>query len=181
MTLRGGLVSLVCASIAITSCAGQGANPTATSGSLSRITTTAARSSPSASAETTRPGANKASPGDRETVTDLVGFSSPSGNVGCYLDSTTARCDIGERDWAPPPRPSDCEFDYGQGITLSVGESPAFVCAGDTALGGGAPLAYGQSVTAGTLRCESAETGITCIDSATTHGFSIARERYRMF
>ncbi|BDX32866.1 hypothetical protein TUM20985_34130 [Mycobacterium antarcticum] len=77
--------------------------------------------------------------------------------------------------------PADCEFDYGQGIALAAGEMPAFVFAGDTALVGGAPLPYGQSVTAGSLRCDSAESGITCIDSAANHGFSIARERYGMF
>jgi hypothetical protein len=111
-------------------------------------------------------------------LTGLMGFTSPSGNVGCYLDPSAARCDISERDWSSPPRPADCEFDYGQGINLAA---PNFVCAGDTALGGGNPLGYGQSVSAGPLRCDSAETGITCIDSMTKHGFSIARERYQLF
>lgn len=182
MTLRVGFVSLLCASMAITtSCTGQSATSTSTTASWSRTTTTPVGSSPSTSRETARPGTNKAPPGDRESITDLVGFTSPTGNVGCYLDSTTARCDIGERDWAPPPRPADCEFDYGQGITLSAGESPAFVCAGDTTFGSGAPLAYGQSIAAGVLRCESTEAGITCIDLVTSHGFSIAREGYRLF
>jgi hypothetical protein len=53
-----------------------------------------------------------------------MGFTSPSGNVGCYLDPSAARCDISERDWSPPPRPADCAFDYGQGINLSAGEAP---------------------------------------------------------
>jgi hypothetical protein len=57
-------------------------------------------------------------------LTDLVGFTSPSGNVGCYLDPSAARCDISERDWSPPPRPADCEYDYGQGINLAAGEAP---------------------------------------------------------
>jgi hypothetical protein len=78
-------------------------------------------------------------------------------------------------------RPADCEFDYGQGISLSAGEQPAFVCAGDTALGGGNPLDYGHSVTAGVMLCDSAESGITCRDTKTGHGFAIAREAYRVF
>ena len=80
-----------------------------------------------------------------------------------------------------PPRPADCEFDYGQGISLSPGENATFVCAGDTALGGGQPLAYGKSISAGVLVCDSAESGITCRDTRTGHGFAIAREAYRVF
>jgi hypothetical protein len=91
------------------------------------------------------------------------------------------RCDISERDWSPPPWPADCEFDYGQGISLSGGETAAFVCAGDTALGGGKPLTYGQSVSVGLMRCDSAESGITCRDTKTWHGFTIAREAYQVY
>lgn len=65
---------------------------------------------------------------------DLVTFISPTGNVGCILDADYARCDIIDRDWNPPPRPVDCELDYGQGIGIAPGERPAFVCAGDTTL-----------------------------------------------
>jgi hypothetical protein len=55
------------------------------------------------------------------------------------------------------------------------------VCAGDTTLRGGEPLAYGRSVQAGMLQCDSAESGITCRDTKTGHGFAIAREAYRVF
>ena len=119
-------------------------------------------------------------PADRE-VHELTGFVSPSGNVSCMIDADWARCDIIDRDWSPPPRPADCEFDYGQGISLAPGEQPQFVCAGDTAFGADAVLPYGQSITAGALRCESAEPWITCRDIQTGHGFSISREAYRLF
>jgi hypothetical protein len=181
MTLRAGLLTLALASTLLSSCAGQTAAPASTSGSLTRVTTTEGRSSRSSSSEAIETG-NKASPTtEPEALTGLMGFTSPSGNVGCYLDPSAARCDISERDWPSPPRPADCEFDYGQGINLAAGAAPNFVCAGDTALGGGNPLGYGQSVSAGPLRCDSAETGITCIDSMTKHGFAIARERYQLF
>ena len=64
---------------------------------------------------------------------------------------------------------------------MEPGGQAAFVCAGDTALVGGQPLAYGKSVSAGALVCDSAESAITCRDTATRHGFSIAREPYRLF
>ncbi|MCX2933723.1 hypothetical protein ORI20_25965 [Mycobacterium sp. CVI_P3] len=116
-----------------------------------------------------------------QVVGELTGFTSPSGNIGCMIDTLQVRCDIRERDWAPPPRPADCEFDYGQGITLGPGRSPGFVCAGDTALAGGPPLRYGESISAGVLRCTSTASAMTCTDTATGHGFSIARQGYQFF
>lgn len=111
----------------------------------------------------------------------FVDFTSPSGNVSCVLDVDYVRCDIAERDWTPPPRPADCEFDYGQGVALVPGGPAEFVCAGDTTLGGSNPLAYGQSITRGDLRCESAQTGITCLDRTTGHGFALSRQVYQLF
>lgn len=75
----------------------------------------------------------------------------------------------------------DCEFDHGRGPTLPVGETPGFVYAGDTTLGAGAPLPYGESTTARTLRCDSTKAAITCQDSTTRHGSSITRGRYQLF
>lgn len=111
----------------------------------------------------------------------FVSFNSPSGNVGCVMGTGYVRCDIAERDWSPPPKPADCDLDYGQGIGLGVGEPAAFVCAGDTTLGRPEVLDYGQSITRGDLRCDSAESGITCLDRTTGHGFAIARQVYQLF
>jgi hypothetical protein len=174
MTLRAGLVAIALAAGVLSACGTQGPEPTTSSTLSSPTTTSAAKSSSSPSStgttsETTEP----------EAITQLVGFTSPSGNVGCMLDPTYVRCDISERDWSP--RPADCEFDYGQGIGMSAGEQAAFVCAGDTAMGAGEPLAYGQSITKGNLTCDSAKAGITCRDSATGHGFTISREAYKVF
>lgn len=125
-------------------------------------------------------------PVDRE-VAKLTGFYSPSGNVGCKISPTGVRCDIDQRNWSPPPRPADCTLDYGQGISMAIGEPAHFVCAGDTARvlppygGAGEPLAYGETITAGPIRCESAESGMTCRDAGSSHGFSISREVYQLF
>jgi hypothetical protein len=111
-------------------------------------------------------------------VSEITGFTSPTGNIGCYIDKKTVRCDIDQRDWQPPQAPSSCRLDYGQGISMNAGGSPAFVCAGDTALGGGKPLAYGQSIGAGLLRCESEESGMSCTDAESGRGFTISKESY---
>jgi hypothetical protein len=116
---------------------------------------------------------------DRE-VSAYTGFISPTGNVSCAIDVDLARCDIIDRDWAPPPRPADCEFDYGQGIQIAPGEPASFVCAGDTTFGAEDVLSYGEAITAGPLRCESQEAGITCRDVASNHSFMISREAYHL-
>ncbi|MGV0743369.1 DUF6636 domain-containing protein [Mycolicibacterium sp. XJ870] len=125
-------------------------------------------------------------PVDRE-VHERTAFHSPSGNVGCQISPTSVRCDIDQRDWSPPPRPADCTLDYGQGISIGIGEPAQFVCAGDTARvlppygGAGEPLPYGEAIAAGPMRCESAESGMTCRDIGSGRGFSISREAYQLF
>lgn len=135
----------------------------------------------STTVESTTGGSEGGAPPADVTVTELTGFTSPTGNIGCIIDRRSVRCDIRERDWDPPPAPADCRLDYGQGISLTAGGAAAFVCAGDTALDAGQPIPYGQSIAAGLLRCESAESGMTCRDVETGRGFSLAQQAYELF
>ncbi len=109
----------------------------------------------------------------------IVFFQSPTGNIGCALDPKEVRCDIAEREWEPGPRPDNCppDTDYGQGITLDSSGTARFVCAGDTVLGQGDELPYGEAISAGPLTCESAETGVTCLldDEG---GFQLSRQSF---
>ena len=118
--------------------------------------------------------------GGRELDT-LVTFNSPSRNIGCQLTDVRARCDISKRDWSPPPKPSSCDGDFGQGLRVSrYGRRGRFMCAGDTALGGERVLADGRSLRRGRLTCTSRQSGITCRNRR-GHGFRISRESYRIF
>ncbi len=113
---------------------------------------------------------------------DVVGFTSPSGNIGCMLSDDLVRCDIAARNWSPPPRPADCpEFtDYGQGILLHPTGPASFVCAGDTALGGGTALPYGQVQAGGGMSCNSEPSGMRCSNSD-GYGFTLSRQAYTLF
>lgn len=142
--------------------------------------TTSSTTSTASTTSTSTSGDGEAPPAD-QTVSELTGFTSPTGNIGCLIDRGSVRCDIQERDWEPPKAPPDCQLDYGQGISLDAGGEPALVCAGDTALGAGEPLPYGQSIAAGLLRCESEESGMSCRDVETGRGFSLSREGYELF
>jgi hypothetical protein len=107
-------------------------------------------------------------------------FQTPSGNIGCYIDSKHARCDIREREWKPTPPPQPCELDYGQGIVVSA-DHAEFICAGDTSLGGPKTLGYGETAQRGAFVCDSEEDGVTCSHTDNGHGFFISRESFRIF
>lgn len=107
-------------------------------------------------------------------------FVSPSGNIGCSVFDSGARCDIGERYWTPPPQPSSCDLDWGNALLVDP-SGASFGCVGDTALGAPTVLPYGSSARRGTFVCESRDVGMTCRDEATGHGFFVARERYELF
>ena len=128
------------------------------------------------------PGAVGPLPLTTREVSELTGFSAPSGNIGCYIDPDYVRCDIRERDWSPPPKPASCSdmTGWGQGLQLDVGKSADFVCAGDTALTSGGPLAYGDKIVSGSIECTSTPDGITCWDFVYGGEFSISRQGYHL-
>ncbi len=107
-------------------------------------------------------------------------FSSPSGNIGCFIDRAFVRCDIRHKDW-DVPRPKGCELDFGQGLTVSRrARRGRVVCAGDTALTGAHPLAYGKRIRRGGNRCTSRVSGMRCTNRR-GHGFFLSRQRFKRF
>jgi hypothetical protein len=118
----------------------------------------------------------------RADVRRLSSFQSPSKNIGCQLGGGVARCDIREREWSPPPKPANCDVDWGQGISVSRSGVATFVCAGDTAHDASSTmLAYGENAAFGAFTCKSRSNGVTCESRSSGHGFLINRERYRLF
>lgn len=108
-------------------------------------------------------------------------FQSPSRNIGCAITKQSVRCDIRERSWDPPPKPRSCELDYGQGVTVGRRGRAHFVCAGDTTLGQGRRLAYGEAIRRGRFRCVSRRSGMRCTNRRNGHGFALSRQRARRF
>ena len=110
-----------------------------------------------------------------------VRFSMPSGNIGCTMqsDGGVVRCDIRQRDWAPPAKPADCKTDFGHAVVL--GKTAGFVCAGDTVLIGAPVLPYGSTSRQGKYECRSDEVGVTCTNLESGHGFLLSAAEYRLF
>jgi hypothetical protein len=109
------------------------------------------------------------------------GFQSPSENIGCVIGKQGARCDIAQRSWKPPPAPASCEVDWGQGLELGRQGRAGYVCAGDTTLGAGDVLPYGESVAQGRFRCKSKPSGVRCVNRRNGHGFEISKDAAKLF
>ena len=112
-------------------------------------------------------------------------FQAPSENIYCDLgtaDSTTyAVCEIKEHTWTAPSRPTSCEGEWGDRVTLRRGSAAQMTCHGDTVQGPGYPvLQYGQSRSVNSLVCQSQQAGITCTDNITNHYFRLARDSYEL-
>jgi hypothetical protein len=117
-------------------------------------------------------------------VLSVANFVSPTGNIGCAIAGGVARCDIVNRSWSPPPRPSSCssQVDFGQGIEIGKSGAATFVCAGDTARTPGSPkLAYGTGTGVDGFVCVSRTAGMTCTRPRTGRGFTISAQGYKLF
>ena len=119
----------------------------------------------------------------------VVGFKTPSNNIYCQFNEgvrgdvpTYLRCDIKETYRALPPRPSNCELDWGNAYAVYEEDRPGeLLCAGDTVIDDALPtLLYGDVWRTGSIRCKSERTGLTCIN-ALSRGFFLSKDSQRLF
>jgi|tagenome__1003787_1003787.scaffolds.fasta_scaffold20935483_4 hypothetical protein len=109
-------------------------------------------------------------------------FRSPSGNIFCAIAAGNATCEITDSTFEQPAKPSDCDLDYGEMISVTGDARAEFPCHGDTVYVAGAPvLAYGERVGNDSVTCTSATTGLTCATSGGAHGFELSRAAYRVY
>jgi hypothetical protein len=118
-------------------------------------------------------------------------FQSPSGNINCRVDATSAHCLVKRNAWRRrPSRPTWCDTDWFPAeVSLSGSRLTLGSCRGDVgpmclpAAGlRCTTLAYGKSVTVGAIRCTSARNGVTCRRRIGRRvGFRIAREGYVLY
>ncbi len=180
--MKRGLPGVVAAlAVALAGCGGSSKTVTVTGPATgSSVTTSSSTTTATAAAPTSTAGGATTSAGPRLA---LAQFQSPSGNIGCIIAGGVARCDIKQRNWSPPPRPSSCpkQVDFGQGLEVPSSGAGRFVCAGDTALDPtAAKLAYGTSTGTGQITCTSAASGMTCKNSG-GGGFLISIQGYKVY
>lgn len=109
-------------------------------------------------------------------------WNTPSGNIRCGQFSGGLRCDMMELGNAPAPRPSSCEFDYGQSFGVRRASKRGFrMCVSDAVGGPGTPtLPYGTTWRRNGFRCTIKPSGVRCTNPL-GHGFSLRRGRQRLF
>ena len=108
-------------------------------------------------------------------------FRTPSGNIGCIAGTAYLRCDIRGGIKPLPPKPRNCDLDWGGGFSLGPKGKASVVCAGDTAVNRSPHvLRYGTSWRHGAFRCLSRRVGLRCQNSV-RHGFFLSLQRSYRF
>lgn len=114
------------------------------------------------------------------------GFRSPSGNIHCQYfavdGDATIRCDLRRISNRAPPRPRDCDLEWGQAFEISARAARGVrLCYGDTVQDDRLPvLPYGRSWQRPGLACASEPTGVTC-RNAGGHGIALSRAKQQVF
>lgn len=116
---------------------------------------------------------------------ELAAFRSPTGNIFCRIEPGQAACEVREGRIEPPVAGLCGEgpaTDVGR-VELAAGRAVP-VCNTDSIRDTSAPkLPYGRSaaVPGVAITCLSEESGVTCVDPDTEHGFFIARGSFATF
>ncbi|MGB5952986.1 MAG: hypothetical protein WBG57_10820 [Ornithinimicrobium sp.] len=139
---------------------------------------------------------------------DQASFVMPSGNIQCVMRAGSVVCQISQKQFDPQQGDlseavlGDCSTNSADALTLLADDVTAWTCTSETIRGqasvdlGGwwasegvgeleevdgkdlAVLTYGQSMQLGSILCNSRQSGISCRDTASTSGFTLAREEY---
>ncbi len=193
MRMRHGVVAVLVA-LSVASCA-SATDVKSTGAPVQSPSETAPTTSPSESAAPTQPTETSeppttppTSPETPErlelpnTLGEISVFLTPSRNIGCQISARLVRCDILEHTYGDPRKPADCAGDYGQSLAVDTQGIGQFVCVSDTVVMRTAPvLQYGSSTSVGDFGCTSRQTGITCYNLLTEHGFELSQASPALF
>ncbi len=114
---------------------------------------------------------------------EIYYFQVPSGNIHCAASSLYGLdCEIGTIAAKIPPRPKDCDLDWGYRFMMSTTGISKRGCYGDTI--GRDPkhpvLAYGKMWRSQEFSCLSKRTGLTC-QNQSGHGWNLSKGKQQLF
>jgi Family of unknown function (DUF6636) len=125
-----------------------------------------------------------------EFIARSTGFRTPSDNIHCSVQeagpsdpsSLALRCDLGRITNRPPPKPSDCDLDWGTKFEVGINDARGqLLCAGDTIYDQSMPvLPYGSVWRHSGFVCLSERSGLTCRNQK-GRGFVLSRSRQAFF
>jgi uncharacterized protein DUF6636 len=175
----GALVVGVGLAVTLGGCGGDGTSSGAASPPRATVTVTTG-GAPSSATPSTRPvSLPPPVPRDARHVEQVV---SPSGNIVCTV-RPVIDCVITQADYDDLPRPHSCIGDWNDhDFTVGRDRGVRGSCRTDTPFRAKqSVLAYGDATILDGHACQSEETGMTCWDTTTSHGFLIARAGYTLF
>ncbi len=111
------------------------------------------------------------------------GFQTPTRNIHCTIfeDEGLLRCDIIKNRAKLPPKPKDCDLDWGNAFGMGLTGAAQRACHGDTIVAGTNPvLGYGKTWRKGGFTCTSKTTGLTCTNRD-KKGWEISQTKQRLF
>lgn len=106
-------------------------------------------------------------------------FKSPSGRIACDIRDDTASCIIFDNNWDVPPPDEYCDASWGGSVEVG-NDSARLTCVGGM-LSEGPTLPYGYEIEFGPILCHSEETGVTCDNQETGHGFKVNRASFDLY
>jgi len=107
------------------------------------------------------------------------GFVTPSKHTFCAIDEGRLRCDMTENSAKIPPKPKDCEFDWGNSFEMKRTGSASRICVSDF-VGTTEVLDYGKSWDHQGFHCNSKPSGLTCTNQS-HHGWMLKQSEQRIF
>jgi hypothetical protein len=111
-------------------------------------------------------------------------FRTPSGNIGCrayFSPQIWLRCDIIGVVNPLPPRPKDCQLDWGVGFGLPKTGTATVECAGDTTMDPQSRvIASGTTWRQGGFACNSETSALRC-SNKDGHGFFLSKQHSYRF
>lgn len=115
----------------------------------------------------------------------LQGFRTPSSNIHCMIaiegSRADLRCDLLTNEGKTPPKPADCQFDYGNAFGMEPSGKATRLCVSDTVASPDYPvLAYGKGWKAKGFSCVSLRTGLRCTNRD-GHGWELSKSQQRLF
>jgi hypothetical protein len=115
----------------------------------------------------------------------ITWFRTPSKNIYCaYFHESGSkpflRCDVSQLTHQAP-KPHGCQFDWGRSFGMNSTGRASALCVSDSVHDKRAKtLAYGKTRKYGSFTCTSKTSGLRC-SNRSGHGFSLNRDRYKLF
>ena len=115
-----------------------------------------------------------------EGAIEMNALVSPSGNIHCTLEGDDVACSMADHS-LENNTDGQCSNDEPFAVRVGTDGDPQLDCGQSLASDSTQELGYGDSAKSGNVACTSEETGMTCWNTRTGKGFTVARDTYETF